>query len=185
MTSKRRVEANRNNAKASTGPKSAAGKQRASHNSYRHGLTLSAATDPKMAEAIKQLARKIVAAGGARDEVSAGAIAETQMDLLRVREARRVLLHPDHPDALETRPPRFTGAGLIAWAEEEWGALPGYPRRVMRQAIAEMFPSRPKSAAHLLQLYKRLGALDRYERAALARRNKSIRTTIAAAAGAN
>jgi hypothetical protein len=49
----------------------------------------------------------------------------------------------------------------------------------MRKIVAEMFPQPPKLEEELSQLLKRLGALDRYERAALARRNKSIRTTIA------
>src|ERR1700722_16400642 len=39
MTSVRQIEANRRNALASTGPKTETGKQRASHNAIRHGLT--------------------------------------------------------------------------------------------------------------------------------------------------
>ena len=120
MTSQRRVEANRRDAKASTGPKSAAGKKRASGNSYRHGLTLSAATNPKLGEEIERLARMILAAGGAPDEVSAQAIAETQLELARVREARRLLLLAN---ALKGHTPRITGKGLLAWAEEEWGVF--------------------------------------------------------------
>ena len=129
-----------------------------------------------MAEEIERLARMILAAGGAPDEVSARAIAETQMELVRVREARRLLLLAN---ALEPHAQRFTGEGLIAWAEEEWGSWPKYPRRLMRKIVAEMFPPPPKPEDELSQLFKRLGALDRYERAALTRRNKSIRTTIA------
>ena len=45
--------------------------------------------------------------------------------------------------------------------------------------MAKMFPPPLKPEDELSQLFKRLGALDRYERAALARRNKSIRATIA------
>jgi hypothetical protein len=39
MTSARQIEANRRNALGSTGPKTDLGKQRASQNSVRHGLT--------------------------------------------------------------------------------------------------------------------------------------------------
>jgi len=39
MTSNRQIEANRMNAKPSTGPKTAAGKERASGNALRHGQT--------------------------------------------------------------------------------------------------------------------------------------------------
>jgi hypothetical protein len=39
MTSNRQIEANRMNAKRNTGPKAAAGKERASGNALRHGLS--------------------------------------------------------------------------------------------------------------------------------------------------
>jgi len=39
MTLNRQIEANRMNAKPSTGPKTAAGKERASGNALRHGLS--------------------------------------------------------------------------------------------------------------------------------------------------
>src|ERR1700688_399016 len=39
MTSARQIEANRRNAQGSTGPKTDLGKQRASQNAVRHGLT--------------------------------------------------------------------------------------------------------------------------------------------------
>jgi hypothetical protein len=41
MASERQIAANRRNARKSTGPRSAAGKKRASRNAYRYGLTLS------------------------------------------------------------------------------------------------------------------------------------------------
>jgi hypothetical protein len=41
MASERQIAANRRNARKSTGPRSGAGKKRASRNAYRHGLTLS------------------------------------------------------------------------------------------------------------------------------------------------
>ena len=44
MTSARKLEANRRNARASTGPRTAAGKARAAQNARRHGLSLAAAS---------------------------------------------------------------------------------------------------------------------------------------------
>ena len=38
MVSQRKLEANRRNAQKSTGPKSAAGKKKVSHNALKHGL---------------------------------------------------------------------------------------------------------------------------------------------------
>jgi hypothetical protein len=48
MTSERRIEANRRNAAKSTGPRTAAGRQRVSQNARRHGLTQGPATDRVM-----------------------------------------------------------------------------------------------------------------------------------------
>jgi len=39
MASERQIEANRRNARKSTGPRSTSGKKRASGNAFRHGLT--------------------------------------------------------------------------------------------------------------------------------------------------
>jgi hypothetical protein len=39
MASERQIEANRRNARNSTGPRSRSGKKRASANAFRHGLT--------------------------------------------------------------------------------------------------------------------------------------------------
>ena len=46
MTSLKQIEANRRNAKNSTGPRSEAGKQRSSCNAVRHGLTAETVIEP-------------------------------------------------------------------------------------------------------------------------------------------
>ena len=46
MTSLKQIEANRRNAKDSTGPRSKAGKQRSSRNAVRHGLTAETVIEP-------------------------------------------------------------------------------------------------------------------------------------------
>src|SRR5207342_803744 len=46
MTSLKQIEANRCNAENSTGPRSEAGKQRASRNAVRHGLTAETVIEP-------------------------------------------------------------------------------------------------------------------------------------------
>src|SRR5690349_5405461 len=46
MTSLKQIEANRRNALKSTGPRSEEGKQRASRNAFRHGLTAETVLEP-------------------------------------------------------------------------------------------------------------------------------------------
>jgi hypothetical protein len=89
MTSKRKAQANRANARKSTGPKTARGKARATGNARRLGLSLSVLTDPVLFEQVAALTRRI--AGEASDGNSfelARRIAEAQIDLQRVRQAR-------------------------------------------------------------------------------------------------
>src|SRR5438034_4280264 len=59
MASERQIAANRRNARKSTGPRSGAGRKRASRNAYRHGLTLSVASSAAVAKQLDKLVRKI------------------------------------------------------------------------------------------------------------------------------
>jgi hypothetical protein len=95
MTSQRKVEANRNNARASTGPRSKEGKQRSARNAFRHGLAATIWADPETASAAAALAREI-AGPNASEEVLAAAkfIAGAHLDVLRVRQTKRDLIAP-------------------------------------------------------------------------------------------
>ncbi len=59
MTSPRKIQANRANARTSTGPKTARGRARAAHNVRRHGLSLSVFADPALSEQVEAVAREI------------------------------------------------------------------------------------------------------------------------------
>ena len=59
MASEGQLAANRRNARKSTGPRSGAGKTRASRNAYRHGLTLSITSTAEYAKQLETLVRKI------------------------------------------------------------------------------------------------------------------------------
>jgi len=64
MTSVRKIKANRANAQASTGPRTAKGKARAAQNARRHGLNLPDVAHPVLSERAEALARKIVGKAG-------------------------------------------------------------------------------------------------------------------------
>ncbi len=93
MTSDRQLKANRTNARASTGPRSAQGKARASQNALRHALSVSIHAWPELSREVENLVREI--AGDRADGrvlECARRVAEAQIDLLRVRQARQQLM---------------------------------------------------------------------------------------------
>jgi hypothetical protein len=93
MTSLRRRYANRLNARASTGPRTAAGKARAAQNARKHGLRVPALHDPEKTRNIAELARKLAGptADAQRFEAACRLVA-AQIDLLDIRETRLPLL---------------------------------------------------------------------------------------------
>ena len=102
MTSDHKIKANRANAQASTGPKTADGRARAARNALRHALSLPVCSNPALSEEVEALAREI-AGPDANAEILGLAcqIAEAQLDLRRVRYARhrlvsRALADPDY-----------------------------------------------------------------------------------------
>jgi hypothetical protein len=85
MTTERQIVANRQNAKKSTGPRSAAGKVRSSRNAYRHGLSVPSGNIEPFAQDVLELARAL---SPSLDHASAAYnAAEAQIDLLRAQNA--------------------------------------------------------------------------------------------------
>lgn len=151
MTSKRKIRANRQNARASTGPATNAGKMRSARNSLQHGLSLSILADPALVAALGPLARQIAGAGASSelDELSRLVVA-AQLDLLRIQQARLELLQR----ALK-------------------GPVRGIPANSGTASSADL--NLPEQAEAFAELAPRLIALDRYERRALSRRKFAIR----------
>jgi hypothetical protein len=89
MTSDRKIESNRRNAKKSTGPRSDDGKRSSSGNALRHGLSVAIGSDPSVSEEIARLAA-VIARGNSGNEIGESEIqaAEAEIDLLRVRKFR-------------------------------------------------------------------------------------------------
>ena len=92
MTSERQRAANRANAAKSTGPRTKAGRERASQNAWRHGLATGLRSEPGVVEEVERIAHAIVAEAGRPDLIEyARRVAEAEVDLRRVRRAREML----------------------------------------------------------------------------------------------
>jgi hypothetical protein len=198
--SEKRRAANRANARASTGPRTPAGKARVARNARRHGLNLPVMDDPALAPQVEALARGICGLGvNAQRQGSAlhpepqpapysalrpaleekldlaRRIAEAEIDLIRVRLARhdllaRALANPNYRSSARL------GAriALLRRTGEmlELGIpIPGE----LRDAILSRPQGAQKFALILADLAGELAAMDRYERRARSRRKFAVR----------
>jgi hypothetical protein len=97
MTTTRQIQANRRNAALSCGPKTAEGKARSKLNALRHGLAADRRT--VVSDDVEKLAQALVAALSETTESGevltddARNAAEAQIDLVRVRQFRAVILN--------------------------------------------------------------------------------------------
>jgi hypothetical protein len=89
MTSERKIVANRNNAKKSTGPRSDAGRAVSRLNALRHGLAATIGNDAAFGGDLEDLAKVMSSASGLQSvsEVAREA-AEAQLDLSRIQKIR-------------------------------------------------------------------------------------------------
>ena len=185
MISARKLRANRANARASTGPRTAEGKSSAARNARRHGLTLSVLADPTRAAELGVLAQEIAGEGAspARQEL-ASRIAAAQIDLVRVRRARHQLISRALGDpAYEPSAALKRKDALVIRLARALGPTTPIPRMFNEMLRAK--PEGPdKFAAIFSDLAARLAVMDRYERRALSRRKFAIRAFDAARPGA-
>jgi hypothetical protein len=89
MATEKQIAANRANAKLSTGPRTAAGKQKSSRNAYRHGLSRLDLSDPSSAAKVKSISGVLAAEQASEDRLmSAKEFACAQIALLRIQTIR-------------------------------------------------------------------------------------------------
>ena len=176
MTSPRKIKANGANARASTGPKTAPGRARTARNGLRHGLSVPVVSDPVLSDQVEALARAIAgpAAAAALLEL-ARRVAEAEIDLRRVREARHRLLN---------RAWRDPGSELDARRREQQalvlrGLRLGGPVTPMPDEVVAFLESKPEGPLKLAMILageaSQWRAMERYERRARSRRKSAIR----------
>jgi hypothetical protein len=89
MTSAKRIDANRENSKRSTGPRTARGKSLASRNAFRHGLASVALPVPRVSPEIELLAKAICGKGASQEQYELALdVAESEFMVLKARAAR-------------------------------------------------------------------------------------------------
>ncbi len=175
MATARQVVANRRNTGRSTGPRSEAGKRRASRNSYRHGLTAAVRSSAKCGERVERLAREI--AGGSSDVIildHAHTAADAQFDLAQIRTVKVRIIERIMAFGEAKTPQTFQSLGEIKrfFRGLDRGELV-LPENDAAPAMPEQEPER--SAEAVRRALPELMKLERYERRAAGQRDRALR----------
>jgi hypothetical protein len=190
MASERQIAANRLNARKSTGPRSRAGKRRASRNAYRHGLASSRKPDAATARKLDQLARQI--AGDSNSEIIlelARSAAEAEFDLARARVASVALINrvsafgaiDPFVDELAKEMAKWQRlrAELRHFKARLSGAAPQSPVQDFIDSAENMPTQEPERTAEAVRrALPELVKLNRYQVRAASRRNRAIKEII-------
>jgi hypothetical protein len=177
MATERQIAANRRNASKSTGPKTSAGKQRASRNSYRHGLNVRS-DDGDNSDDIEFLVRHIV--GDATNQhllQYPRSAARAHLDLVRVRQIKvDIINRVIEFGVLKPRPFRFRSLA----AELRYLKLQSFDQPVKWPTwVGPLVPmpseQEERAAEAVRRLLPELRKLNRYEALAFAIKASALR----------
>jgi hypothetical protein len=140
MLSRKKLDANRRNARKATGPKSRAGKARSSRNSFRHGLRAVATgnDDDERSAKLSDLLRRDNA--DEEEYQQAAVIGECQLFLARVRAARAAVIERMRGEGIWRTDVEGTNLAI-----DDLRALDHYERRALsrrRMAIERLMAIR-------------------------------------------
>lgn len=172
MTSERKAAANRLNAKKSTGPRSNAGRRRASRNALKHGLAATWTKDSFWLEKHASLAEAL--SGGAKDQLAiARSIADIEFQIISIRSARAFLVNKFVTDQFKVRKqsdPSDLRVGLKHPNPKVVWAIDKLLRKLRKHYDSEsQLVSNEYSAS-----ISALSAFDRYEDRAIQQRKRYI-----------
>jgi len=184
MASERQIAANRRNARKSTGPRSGAGRKRASRNAYRHGLTLSITSSAAVTKQLGKLVHKIAGDTDAPIILErAREIAQAELDLARVRRAKVALierassfgeLDPPQPSRVTISQALRVLKALVRNPGAPIGDGVTFPEPI--GSLATMPSQEPyRSVEAIRRVLPELRKLDRYEHRAAMRRDQAVR----------
>ena len=183
MASEKQIDANRRNARNSTGPRSASGKKRASRNAFSHGLSRPM-LGAEHRRAVEALASRILDDhGNAKDLhalASAREIAEADFELARIRRSKVAQIDRAHAFG-RLEPQKFfrTKRDEAAWAAQYFlGATLGNirPKCAVDTLMPEEEPQRTAEAVR--RLLPDLLRLARYDARASKRRDRAIHALV-------
>ena len=182
MASDKQIAANRRNARKATGPRSAAGKKRASQNAFRHGLSKPIA-GLGFTRAVEELACRLVRDGAdASTRELAREAARGMLELERVRRIEVALIERASAFGRLDAPKIFASPiDEAAWLMQHyWGVTLWKNRpKFAVDTLPEMPTEEPQRTAEAVRrgLPCLLGA-KRYEARAVARRDQATRALV-------
>jgi hypothetical protein len=170
VTSKQKIAANQNNAKRSTGPRTARGKLEVRRNATRHALAASTTQAPTLALQVERMAKAICRGDDSALKLSqARDIAESQVLLTRSRAARFAIMQ--------------SLVKIVGSSEE------GTTQLHEMKLNLDLHPADPQTEGEtdkrdnaggmVRKILTEMTKYDRYERRASSRRQRAIRTLVA------